>query len=67
MHIPITRRILRFIDPTGERQRMEMRHIRCMAEANAEDLTRTVSMNAIGIMDAMDEYKANMKHIRNGG
>jgi hypothetical protein len=42
MSMTIGKRILRLIDPEGEKQRMQMRHLRCVAEANAEDLTRTI-------------------------
>ena len=48
----IGKRILRLLDPKGERERMSMREARCITDANAEDLTRTIALHesTIGIM-----------------
>lgn len=44
-HIPFGKRLMRWLDPKGEAQRMDARRARCVAEANAEDLMRTISVN----------------------
>ena len=42
-------RILRFFHPTTERERMEMREALARAQAEAEDLTRTIHDNSDGL------------------
>ena len=39
-------RLLRFIDPPRERERMQFRRAAAEAQANAHDLTRTMAVDA---------------------
>jgi hypothetical protein len=58
MNITLGKRLLRLVDPAGEKQRMEMRRLRCMVEANAEDLTRTIATSSDKIKDMVDRAKS---------
>jgi hypothetical protein len=57
MIIALRRRILRLVDPRGERERMEMRQARCVAEANAEDLVRTITLRREDIAELMRRFR----------
>lgn len=57
MTVSIGKRILRLLDPQGERDRMAMREARCITEANAEDLTRTISAKREEIGELMRNYR----------
>jgi hypothetical protein len=46
-------KILKWLSPETERQRMELRNLRCMTEAQAEDLSRTVSVRREDIVNAI--------------
>lgn len=59
MSLPLSTVILRWLDPKGEKQRREMRAVRCLVDANAEDLTRTMSMHR-------DEIQALLRHVAKG-
>lgn len=60
MSLSFGQRILRLLDPQGERERMEMRQARCMAEANADDLMRTMSLNRDKIVEMMAARKKSV-------
>ena len=64
MKLSISNKIMRWLDPNGEEQRMHMRYMRCMAEANADDLVRTIITHGDKIKEAMKQHsKTNGKKI----
>lgn len=61
MSLTIAKRILRLLDPSGERERMEMREARCITEANAEDLMRTMRFRQGEIAEVMRKHREQCK------
>jgi hypothetical protein len=56
--ITFSKRVLRLLLPTEEAQRMDMRRTRCVAEAGAEDLSRTIAIHHDAIVAAITKGKA---------
>ena len=50
-------RFLKFVAPTNESMRQEMRHSMAMIEAHTDDLTRTVSLNGDQIRAAIERFR----------
>jgi len=62
-------KILKWLFPETERQRMELRNLRRMTEAQAEDLSRTVSVRRDDIVNAIAHVhkKRSSKKVNGGG
>ena len=50
---------MRWLDPQSEKERMHMRKMRHMVEANADDLVRTMTMHSEDIKALMRSKNGN--------
>jgi hypothetical protein len=67
MSLSLGRRLLRLLDPNGERERMAVREARCMVEANADDLVRTITTSREHVQEMLRKHAGTGKPVNGKG